>query len=52
MQAITYNRRKYNYDEMQYDLNSHNDNYYGIKFGWIIPRYLKTKNSDDEFIFE
>lgn len=52
MQAITYNRRKYNYDEMQYDVNSHNDNYYGIKLGWIIPRYLKTKNSDDEFIFE
>lgn len=52
MQASTYNRRGFNYDNMQYDTDLHHDFYYGFKFGWIIPRYLKTKNSDDEFIFE
>lgn len=52
MQGFTYNRRKYNYDEMQYDLNMHNDYYYGIRFAWMIPVYLRGKTSDDEFIFE
>lgn len=52
IQGYTYNRRKYNYDEMQYDLNMHNDYYYGIRFAWMIPVYLRTKTGSDEFIFE
>lgn len=52
IQAYTYNRRKYNYDEMQYDLKMHNDYYYGIRFAWMIPVYLRTKTGSDEFIFE
>lgn len=52
MQAFTYNRRKFNYDEMAYDLDLHNDNYFGLRFGWIIPKYINTKNSDDEYIFD
>lgn len=51
-QAFTYNRRKFNYDNMSYDTDLHNDYYFGFRFGWMIPRYLKTKNSDDEFIFD
>ncbi|TAE78177.1 MAG: hypothetical protein EAY81_12110 [Bacteroidetes bacterium] len=51
MQAFTYNRRKFNYDEMAYDLGLHRDYYLGLRFGWIIPRYINTKNNDDEFIF-
>ncbi|MCC7533947.1 MAG: hypothetical protein IT246_08415 [Bacteroidia bacterium] len=51
MQAVTYNRRKFNYDTMQSDTKAHYDFYYGLKFGWIIPVYLRTKNSEDEFIF-
>lgn len=52
MQAVTYNRRKYNYDMMQYDTGSHNDNYWGIRAAWMIPVYINTKTSDDEFIFK
>lgn len=52
MQAYTYNRRKFNYDEMQYDLKMHNDFYYGVRFAWMIPVYLRTKAGSDEFIFE
>lgn len=52
MQAFTYNRRKFNYDQMAYDLPMHRDYYFGLKFGWIIPRYMRSKTSDDEFIFQ
>lgn len=51
-QAFTYNRRKFNYDSRSHDTDMHNDYYFGLRFGWMIPRYLKTKNSNDEFIFE
>lgn len=51
MQAFTYNRRKFNYDEMSYDLNLHNDHYFGLRFGWMIPKYINTKTSDEEYIF-
>lgn len=52
MQAYTYNRRKFNYDERQFDTGLHRDDYYGIKVGWMIPIYLNTKTNDDEFIFK
>lgn len=52
MQAVTYNRRKYNYDQMRYDTGAHNDNYWGLRIGWMIPVYINTKTSDDEFIFK
>jgi hypothetical protein len=52
LQASTFNRRKYNYDQMQYDLKMHNDYYYGIRFAWMIPVYMRTKSGSDEFIFE
>lgn len=52
MQAVTYNRRRYNYDLMEYDTGSHNDTYWGIRFAWMIPVYINTKTSDDEFIYK
>jgi hypothetical protein len=52
VEAVTYNRRKYNYDQMQYDTGRHNDYYLGIRLGWMIPVYINTKTSDDEYIFK
>lgn len=52
MQAITYNRRKYNYDEMQSDVGAHRDQYWGVRFGWMIPVYINTKTNDDEYIYK
>ena len=47
-QAVTQNRRSYNYDEMQRDNSNRLDLLNGIKFGWIIPIYKKTPQ---EFYF-
>lgn len=52
MQGFMYNRRKFNYDEMKVDTDMHRDNYFGLKAAWMIPIYIKTKNANDEFIFD
>ena len=52
IQAFTYNRRKFNYDEMRYDTELHQDQYLSIKLGWMIPMYLKAGEESDEFYFE
>lgn len=52
IQATTYNRRKYNYDLMEYDTGKHRDYYWGIRFAWMIPVYINTKTSDDEYLFK
>ena len=51
MQAQTYNRRGYNYDQMSYDSNKKSDFSTSFRFGWMIPIYLNTKE-EDEFQFK
>jgi hypothetical protein len=51
MQAQTYNRRGYNYDQMSYDSYKKSDFSTSFRFGWMIPIYLNTKE-EDEFQFK
>lgn len=48
IQAITKNRRGYNYDLQKEDNAVRTDAIYGLKFGWIIPFY---KRSTKEFYY-
>lgn len=48
IQAITQNRRGYNYDLQQEDNETRTDALYGIKFGWVIPFY---KRATKEFYY-
>lgn len=48
IQAITKNRRGYNYDLKEEDNATRFDAMYGVKFGWIIPFY---KRSTKEFYY-
>lgn len=50
MQAQTYNRRGYNYDQMKFDTAKKTDFSTSFRFGWMIPIYLNTKE-EDEFQF-
>tara|TARA_R110002049_G_scaffold16388_12_gene65370 strand:- start:8787 stop:9557 length:771 start_codon:yes stop_codon:yes gene_type:complete len=48
IQAITKNRRGYNYDLQQKDNETRFDALYGVKFGWVIPFY---KRATKEFYY-
>jgi hypothetical protein len=50
MQAQTYNRRTYNYDQASFDLNKKIDYSTSFRFGWMIPIYLNTRE-ENEFQF-
>jgi len=50
MQAKTYNRRQYNYDQMAFDTGSKKDFATTFRLGWMIPIYLNTKD-ENEFHF-
>lgn len=50
IQATTYNRRGYNYDERAYDKGAKKDFTTSFKFAWMIPIYLNTKE-ENEFQF-
>ncbi len=41
-QAWTKDRRKYNFNDMQYTDGSYFDIFYGIKIGWFIPLHKRT----------
>ena len=51
IRAWVKNLRGYNYDLRQYDTNIHDDYVLGLRFGWMIPIYLQTKD-EDEFRFQ
>ncbi len=48
IQAITQNKRGYNYDLQQEDNETRTDALYGVKFGWVIPFY---KRATKEFYY-
>lgn len=50
MQATTQYARNWNYDLRAGDTHTRNDNYWGIRFGWILPIYGANKG-EEEFIF-
>lgn len=50
MQAQTANRRGFNYDEMKFDKANKIDQSVSVRFGWMIPIYLNTKD-ENEFQF-
>lgn len=50
VQGTTTYARNWNYDLMGPDNRSRKDNYWGIRFGWILPIYTANKG-EDEFIF-
>ncbi|MES2780219.1 MAG: hypothetical protein V4651_10020 [Bacteroidota bacterium] len=52
MQAFTTSVRKYNYDTRVEDTQQRLDLTYGLRVGWLIPIYLKSKNSDNEYEFK
>lgn len=47
MQGFTKNRRGYNYDQMAYDKKDRDDRTWSLRFGWLIPMYLNTREEDD-----
>lgn len=47
IQAKTYNRRGYNYDQMAEDKGLKTDLSTSLRFGWMIPIYLNTKEQDE-----
>ena len=47
-QAWTKNRRDWNFDSMEKDLNLYNDYLFGIRFGWIFPI---NKNTVDTYYY-
>lgn len=48
-QAITYNRRKYNYDSRSYDTEQKLDLLSGFKVGWIIP--FRSRASEEFYYY-
>ncbi len=46
-QAFTQSVRKYNYDLMSADTKQRLDMMWGIRFAWMIPMYLTTKEEDE-----
>lgn len=50
-QAFTYNKREFNYDQLKFDKEQHQDNIIAFRFGWMIPLYLNNKGKD-EFQFK
>ena len=50
MMAQTVNRRGFNYDEMKFDMGNKLDQSVSVRFGWMIPIYLNTKE-ENEFQF-
>ncbi|MES2558898.1 MAG: hypothetical protein V4590_04120 [Bacteroidota bacterium] len=52
MQAFTQSVRKFNYDTQKADTEQRLDMSYGFRVGWLIPIYLKSKNSDNEYEFK
>jgi hypothetical protein len=44
MQAFTKNKREYNYDLMEYQVQNRKDFLSGIRIGWVIPLYKKLPN--------
>jgi hypothetical protein len=52
MEAFTKSVRKYNYDTRQADTDQRLDITYGLRVGWLIPIYLKSKNSSNEYEFK
>ncbi len=51
VQGNTYNKRGFNYDTRQYDKELKHDYLTSIRFGWMIPIYLNTKD-ENEFQFK
>lgn len=51
MEAFTQSVRKYNYDTQMADTKQRLDITFGARVGWLIPIYLKSKNSDNEYEF-
>jgi hypothetical protein len=51
-QAFTINRRGFNYDEGAYDTQRKNDMFYGLKFSWLIPKYLSFINKNNEYYYK
>ncbi len=51
VQAYTHNVREFNYDTRQYDKDLKHDYLTSIRFGWMIPIYLNTKD-ENEFQFK
>ncbi len=49
--AFTKSVRGYNYDEMKADNEDRLDQIYSLRFGWLIPIYLNSKD-DDEFDYK
>lgn len=47
MQARTFNRRQYNYDQMAYDLSPKKDFATSFRVGWMIPIYLNTREQNE-----
>jgi hypothetical protein len=52
MQAFTQSVRKFNYDTMLPDTEKRLDITFGPRVGWMIPIYLQSRNSDDEYEFK
>lgn len=50
-QALTYNRRGFNYDTGEFDKNRHMDFTTSFRFGWTIPIYVNTREQN-EFQFK
>lgn len=50
MQGTTQYARNWNYDLRATDNRTRNDNYWGVRFGWILPIYGANKG-EEEFIF-
>ena len=50
MQAVTHNRRGFNYDTREFDMGTKHDFTSSIRLGWMIPIYLNTKD-ENEFQF-
>jgi hypothetical protein len=51
MQAFTQSVRKYNYETRLPDTQKYVDMNVGLRFGWMIPLYLKASNLENEYQF-
>tara|TARA_R110002096_G_scaffold435690_1_gene662115 strand:- start:3047 stop:3808 length:762 start_codon:yes stop_codon:yes gene_type:complete len=48
-EALTYNKREYNYDERAFDTDQKLDILHGFRFGWTIP--IRSRNSEEFYYY-